>query len=880
MKLIKIFITTTLFTLQSTTQAVAIFGAGASVSPIHKNLLMLSQVDTNAANAGTYLLQQVDHNEDTFNEIRKNRILGTSDPFVDMEKTLANAGCVGDRKSSSPADDQIDQVTKMEISMSRYGNACRDTLYSVDLNEGAKEKINVNQYCDCVTNVTDTVTEEQSFIPNSDQAYKNKLYSAIVASRVYNLLDLIRDNAGRLERYRHKLSIRDENFDRFTCTKSDIDKISQKIESCFSPQVRDAIDKKIGYNLDNLLKTNAEGDAKQRLNQLFTNSNSDIDEYFDERIAAENVTLDARGGSKRRQFIDLFIVKFNEQRIGGEGYSKDYKDDLKAYIYNNKIFSREFYSFREKEIAKTDKLSRSLYYQTNGKEGRLDYADQIFTAEEEEQFLIQYVSFFSSKFMKSMVRDADDFEQVSKALKDIKSDDTDTKRFIFDSLMNHLTGLKEEVISECESRIEELEYTCDPTKVDDVMKSVSAVEFTEANELFGGNDIATANFYCSAVDKGEISQTVAGGYGNFTSTYDPALVFDEVRGSHGQQIASLRESYEKGGLANAFNNNSKASSTIDNISNDAIDDGAFSQTAEYLNKKYNANSQNRAMANDSQIAQVSQAQVVNNQTSVASNNVTTKHEAVERDLQSEVDKIEEKLSSTETGDTEAQELRKQLRELKEQLASVAKNALAVNEESSKNRERVAASEQAFNEDASYNGVHNSGYTGAVNSHSQVRAVATAGAGGSRGSGSASIGASSSAGMAAVASSLGPAEMASGLSLSSSTGSDILSVSDNRIGKQDRKRVADAISEGSNRVVLADGQTYFIGHDDNGNVILSQSKDALYEVAILPELEGPQLEFDQIKKLDNAGRSIASEPSEVSSEESIYSKFLNAAEISE
>ena len=883
MKLIKIFITTTLFTLQSTTQAVGVFGAGIGTgsvaAPIHQNLLMLSQVDTVVADAGTFLLEQVDQNEDTFNEIRKNRILGTSDPFVDMEKTLAKAGCVGDRKSSSPADTQIDQVTQMEISMSRYGNACRDTLYSVDLNEGAKEKIEVKQYCECVSNVTTSVTQEQSLIPNSDEAYKNKFHSAIVASRVYNLLDLIRDNAGRLERYRHKLSIRDKNFDRFTCTKSDIDKISQKIESCFGPQVRDAIDKKIGYNLDNLLKTNAEGEAKKRLNQLFTRSNTDIDEYFDEKIAAENVALDGKGGSKRNQFIDLFIVRFNEQRIGGEGYSKYYKDDLKAYVYNNKIFSREFYSFREREIAKTDKLSRSLYYQTNGKEGRLDYADQIFTAEEEDQFLIQYVSFFGSKFMKSMVRDADDFEQVTKALKEIKNEGVDTKNFIFDSLMNHLTDLKEEVISECESRIEELEYTCNPSNFDDVMKSVSAVEFTEANELFGGNNIETANFYCSAVDKGEISQTVASGYGNFTSTYDPALVFDEVRGSHGQQIASIRESYEKGGLANAFNNGAKASSGIDNVARDSVDDGAFSKTAEYLNKKY-TNTQGAGVNPESQMTTMGQAQVAQVQTNTISSATDTKHERVEREIENQVEKIENQLATNVNDDTEAQELRKQLRELKEQLANVAKNALAVNEESSKKRERSPASEQVFNDDASYNGVHASGYAGPASSHSLVRAQASAGASGGRGGGGASIGASASTGMAAAASALGPQEMASGLSLSNSARSDVLSVSDNRIGKQDRKLVADAISKGSNRVVLADGQTYFIGHDDNGNVILSQSKDALYEVAMLPELEGPQLEFDQIKKLDNAGRSIASEPSEVSSEESIYSKFLNAAEISE
>ncbi|MFG1504609.1 hypothetical protein [Halobacteriovorax sp. ZH5_bin.2] len=883
MKLIKIFITTTLFTLQSTTQAVGVFGAGVGLgsgaAPIQQNLLMLSEVDTVLADAGTFLLEQVDHNEDTFNEIRKNRILGTTDPFVDMEKSLAKAGCVGDRKSSSPANNQIDQVTKMEISMSRYGNACRDTLYSVDLNEGAKERIEVKQYCECVSNVTTSITQEQSLIPNSDEAYKNKFHSAIVANRVYNLLDLIRDNAGRLERYRHKLAIRDKDFDRFTCTKSDIDKISQKIESCFGPQVKNAIDKKLGYNLDNLLKTNAEGEAKKRLNQLFTRSNSDIDEYFDEKIAAENVALDARGGGKKNQFIDLFIVRFNEQRIGGEGYSKYYKDDLKAYVYNNKIFSREFYSFREKEIAKTDKLSRSLYYQTNGKEGRLDYADQIFTAEEEEQFLIQYVSFFSSKFMKSMVRDANDFEQVTKALKDIKNDDVDTKKFIFDSLMNHLTDLKEEVISECDSRIQELEYTCDPSNFDEVMKSVSAVEFTEANELFGGNNIETANFYCSAVDKGEISQTVASGYGNFTSTYDPALVFDEVRGSHGQQIASIRESYEKGGLANTFNNGPKVNTGIENVATDSLDDGAFSKTAEYLNKKY-TNTQGGGINPESQMTTMGQTQVAQVQTNAISSTSDTKHERVEREIENQVEKIENQLATSVNDDSEAQELRKQLRELKDQLANVAKNALAVNEESSKKRERFPASEQVFNDDTSYNGVHASGYAGTASSHTLARAHASAGTSGGRGGGGASIGASASAGMAAAASALGPQEMASGLSLSSSARSDVLSVSDNRIGKQDRKLVADAISNGSNRVVLADGQTYFIGHDDNGNVILSQSKDALYEVAILPELEGPQLEFDQIKKLDNAGRSIASEPSEVSSEESIYSKFLNAAEISE
>ncbi len=883
MKLIKIFITTTLFTLQNTTQAAAILGvAGGSFStPLQQNLLMLSEVDTVIADAGIYLLEQVDHNENTFNEIRKNRILGTSDPFVEMEKSLAKSGCVGDRKSSSPADNQIDQVTKMEISMSRYGNACRDTLYSVDLQEGAKEKINVEQYCGCVSNVTATVTQEQVLVPNSDEAYKSKFHSAIVASRVYNLFDLIRDNAGRLERYRHKLAIRDKNFDRFTCTKSDIDKISQKIESCLSPQVRNAIDKKLGYNLDNLIKTSTEGEAKQRLNHVFTKSNTEIDDYFDEKIAAENVALDGNGGSKRNQFIDLFIVRFNEQRISGEGYSKYYKDDLKAYVYNNKIFSREFYSFREREIAKSDKLSRSLYYQTDGKEGRLDYANQVFTAEEEDQFLIQYVSFFGSKFMKSMVRDADDFEQVTKALKEIKNQGVDTKSFIFDSLMNHLTDLKEEVISECESRIEELEYTCDPSNFDDVMKSVSAVEFTEANESFGGNDIETAEFYCSAFNKGEIPQTIAGGYGNFTSTYDPALVFDEVRGSHGQQIASVRESYEKGGLANAFNNNSKSNSNIENVSADAIDDGAFSQTAEYLNKKY-TNTQNTGMAQSSQMATMGQAQVAQVQTNTASQVNETKHERVEREIENQVEKIENQLASSVNDDQEAQELRKQLKELKEQLANVAKNALAVNEESAKRKERSIASEQNFADERALGhfGSSSSAYPHSGAAPSSVRGGASVGSTSGRGGGASIAGAGTSGSASSISAALGAADMVSGLSLSSNTRSDVLSVSDNRIGKQDRKLVADAISKGSNRVVLADGQTYFIGHDDDGNVILSQSKDALFEVAMLPELEGPQLEADQIKKLDNAGRSIASEASEVSSEDSIYSQFLNAAEISE
>ncbi|EPZ51096.1 hypothetical protein M902_2697 [Bacteriovorax sp. BAL6_X] len=880
MKQFKFFITTTLFTLQSVTQAVGVLGAaggGSSIAPIQENLLMLSEVNTGAADAGSYLLQQVAENEDTFQEIRMSRILGSGDPFVGIENSIINIDCSGSRKTITPTSGQIEQVSKMEISMSRYGNACRDTLYNIDLQQGAKEKIDFKQYCNCINNVSMTVEQKSPNINSTYGAFKNKFHSAIVANRLYNLFDLIKDNAGRLEKYRKYLTIKDKNLDRFTCSKSDIDKISQRIQSCLGPEVSEAIDSKFGFDFETLVSMDNESKARQRLEDIFDKSNLEIAGYFDDKIASENLSLAKKKRSKKNKFIDLFIIDFNEQRISGNGYSREYMNNLKTYIYNHENFSREFYSFREKEIKNTDKLSRSLYYQTNGKDGRLDYADQVFTAEEENQFLIQYVSLFGSKFMKTMVRDANDFEQVSKALKEIKNNNIETKNFIYDSLRKHIKELKEEVITECDNRIRELEYTCDPSKLDDVMKNISAVEFTEANEIFGGNDIEVAEYYCSSIDNGEISQAVAGGYGSFGTSDDPASVFDEVRGRHGQQIASLRESYEKSGVANTFNSG-KRHTSFEHNSQEGLDNNAFAQTAEYLNKKYSDNSRSSSVEAQSTITTIPEAQVNNSTSQSVSNVVSTKDERVDRNIENQVDKIENQLASNTNDDTEAQELRKQLRALKEQLANVAKNALAVNEESTKKRERHPASEQPINENSTNNGMNASSYAGPSNFQSQARAVASTGTVGSRGISSMSTG--SSSGAAAIVSSLGPAEMTSGLSLSSSTRSDVLSVSDNRIGKQDRKLVADAISQGSTRVILADGQTYFIGHDDNGNVILSQSKDALYEVAIVPELEGPQLEIDQIKNLNNAGRSIASEPSEVSSEDSIYSQFLDAAEISE
>lgn len=112
--------------------------------------------------------------------------------------------------------------------------------------------------------------------------------------------------------------------------------------------------------------------------------------------------------------------------------------------------------------------------------------------------------------------------------------------------------------------------------------------------------------------------------------------------------------------------------------------------------------------------------------------------------------------------------------------------------------------------------------------------------------------------------------------SNSNTSDSIKLDDKTINSLDRNLVHEALQNGSNLVVLANGVTYFIDHDEDGNVILSESSKEL-EALAFSSFMGPPIPVAVKSEQEIAERSIASEPLEEYQEESIYSKFLNAAE---
>lgn len=763
----------------------------------------------------------------------------------------------------------LNEITNLERELKDTVYACSYDLYSLDYEiSGETKKINIDQYCGCVERTTKKKKENFSLPSDSFEAFKNKSYPNIIASRVHDLFKLIESNSYNFEEYAKQYHVENGNELSFSCTKKDISKISKKISSCFNKDVVSAIDEKIDFSVDQVGGLYKDAKVRSRLEHIFNSSSDHVDKFFAEQEVFSVDKVDSA--------VNLFYHDFiNREDFGLLQLDDEYLDKVRTFIKNKPEFRNDFYSYRQKAINEADEDNRIRYYQSNGKTGTLNYKGRDFTKKDEYNFVVGYLSTFNMKFLQTAIDEFKSEEEANKFLNELRFSNDYNSINKANSLFNKtVNSSNKDLIDECQERIEALEFACNPENIDSVMEEVSAVEFTKVNENFGGQDIFAANYYCGAIGE-RIDEKVAGSFGKvYRSTADTTAIFNDIESTYTEKVASYSRSSGNNvatmDVVKKFGNQND----LTNSTSTATQQSGFDQTADMLannlNKEQNPsqqlNNQNHinAIAAQNSIQEVPQ--------SVKETPARVENEKIVVQESFDDSKADKELNSIQDG------LRQQIRELQNQVAQFSKNALEGVTDNSNHDKKVKSSLKDNNTQdvTSYNPFQNfigsGGHLAAGGSTQGVQVVRGSGASSSSAPSAHSF-SNSSTSSNAINSSAG----ANSIRLSSnSTTSDSIKLDDKTINSQDRNLVHEALQNGSNLVVLANGVTYFIDHDEDGNVILSESSNELKALAF-SSFMGPPIPVAVKSEQEVAGRSIASEPLEEYQEESIYSKFLNAAE---
>ncbi len=817
------------------------------------------------------LQQQIEHYQNVFDHSRRSQSIDYNNPTSNMSELppsvlsksiFSNSGdCFG---SVVPQQTPLNVVTDLEDDLKDRAYACRYDLYSFDTEKPSEKKINVDQYCRCVDKVAATSPEKFVIPDNSFEAFKSKSYNSIMANRVYDLFNLIESNAFSFNKYKEQYHINNGASPDFSCTESDIDKISEKIKGCFNTDIKNALDEKFELSFSAKGFRDGDGnlkDAKIRLTHIFDNATDRVNEFYGS---------DNRRVSDSSQIIDLVYNEFNKESHGVDKFSDEYLGRVKNFIESNELFRHEYYGHRQKAIAEADEDNRIRYYQTRGNEGTLNYKERIFSTKDENDFIISYLTTLNINFLKNVVNNFDDLEEVSNFLNDLdKSENLTVKRKANSIFWKTIHNSNKELVDECKDRIEALEYACDPANTDEVMEGITAVEFSKSNENFGGQDIFSAKYYCGSVGTA-IDTKVASSYGKvYRSTADTSTIFNDIKTSYSNEIASFSES----GTKNKSSLVDSSFTTNKQPITEEITDNTFDQSAEYLSK----NLEQRENLPNQMDGQNLASSIVQN------NSIKSSRDETYSDNKDEISDViidqDEKITSDSTDqlrDTE-NSLRKQISELQNQVAEFTKNVnnrkKSQRDKPSNTKKAASASNELENPfNRSSNNISRS--SGAIIPSVSNIAPGPPATASSRSASSGSFSSSTSSGTASGTSSI---VNNGGMKLvANSNNAQTIKLDDNVINSQDRKLVKEALQSGSNIVVLANGVTYFIEHDENGNVILSESSEELEAIAF-SSFVGPRLpmQANEIKQV--AGRSIASEVIEKTDEDSIYMKFLNAAE---
>ncbi len=857
-------------------------GAQYSPSPTYNepssNGLYLRAVET--------LQDQYDENSTVMFNMRFSNFVNVDTPLI----------CPGLQYGSSPDTLQLNQFASNNNDVVDAIFNCTNKLKTTG--RFYTEESKIIDFCGCV----DRFKPKDLVLPSDvDEIYRQIDKIARPQILANSLAKFFEDLETMDKRYRHGLN--GSQSIGFNCSDKKIDEMSERINGCFDSEALKLVDiqKNFDVNEDDYEKgkylsfltsdkARRKKLAKDRLGQYFSKIRGDREKW------AESTASSINWQEHQQKFAKIFLVDVFKAQFDFEK-NKDFSLDTEAireYASTSPVLSHDYYAFMDDERAKVIKSTSDWTSEQN-------YSSMQMLEKEGENYLNEQFGLMMFRKLTNHFKKKGIFEKFIKLSQGAVNGDERALRnlsFLANHSFREIVDRENEAI--CNNTIDRLEKICDAENSNEYYKNnLSLSTFVNSLGYFSENNtvaVKDSALYCHAWKNGAIDSKAA--TAGDLSDNDISII---------SSSAIFPPSGSIGGTAKLDDNNDHSNSGLVDLDNPGaplggMDDAAIQAAvgASEAGNDYNFdeaanlfdNMNNQQQANDFPDSNVMDSQSL--QSMVTDPNVSTeKMIQAKSDIEAEVKSVEAEIKENEKSNAVSTEQLKQNEELKAQLAalkaqinqlntSIAKKADTDREESEAPVD-VAVQAPTKRSSSSFNSFAGSGNrnTGQANNARTFTASNSAGGIGGAAAAAGSSFSSAGAGVAGInkLGATGGLGLTSGSGASGARSYSAGVISDN-IAKSDQKLVAQAISEGSNSVVLADGRVYYIGQDEDGNVILSETAEEVLAGVLGPEEEGPQLPVKKEEKSEEAKRSIASEKEEGTAEESIYSKFLNAAEIAE
>ncbi|MFG1485427.1 hypothetical protein ABMA77_05115 [Halobacteriovorax sp. RZ-1] len=784
---------------------------------------------------------------------------------------------------------------------------CSDDYLTIDEDPfSITPKVDPQKFCNCANKITHSDEQEEE-LGQKDviDNFSDKIYEKVVAHRVKEFKDFLESARVRFDEFDKHSNVNDP----YSCSGQNIENLSNKLKSCFAGRLGDAIDKKLELDSSDdmiglhfmttipaLGNSSRQSRAKNRLEQIF--------EDIDKNVSGQRQMF-TTDEEKLKEFANIFILEYSQHKRGPLGFPRSYVARLNKYIYSDPVMYGAYQDFRKQELDVTDKTLRAKANLENKSYGwGSSFVDNMYISQvQEDMLMLQFATSISSQTLPRLLDGSSkaSLSEISNALNALETKNDQGAKVMGDMYNVIRNQHEDELRATCRQKIEALEKDCNSSPKE-IMSSLSLEEFVAINDTNSEDVSLNSRKYCLALDMGVTNENAAKLASSVVS--DSQKVLEQIKGSYDpttglatNKVKSDDDSKLDGGLGGFVERANTAGDIINNGQDSGVaNDGSsseynFDEAAQFL-ESYN--SSNSAVANSSFTSSnvidsnSLQSMIQNPTTSVKS--LEDVRSRVEDEAEAIAKEIEENQSSTAVSTDEASqsaELKAELAALKAQIAELNSAITSKNESSDptddpEREKRIAAQRNKVMS----NIAANSGFGGGrrdTSASGSPRAVQQASGGSNIPTNSGASGAGSISSAGSGVSGINRLGATGGLGLtsgSSSSRANSGAVAGDNIAKSDQRLVAKAIAEGSNSVVLADGRVYYIGHDEDGNVILSETAEEVLASVPGPEQEGPQLPTPKAE--DGPKREIASEGEETKApgEDSIYSKFLDAAEINE
>lgn len=747
-----------------------------------------------------------------------------------------------------------------------------------------------NDFCGCVFKNNNEsgnypVTKEGVY-RELNRKYRDPVMANKVGQFLTKLKSLIRIQAREIVKSPGGYQLSD--FSDSACSPK---KVASKLSKCFSNEATKIIDDSYNLASGNAITEffkSREATAENRIKQVFEDSIDKLNKstYREER-GEERM-------QKQEKFVNLFVSKFmfkdfKNPDVVKEVFNTSYLAQIEEYVLSNPEIREDYTMFIATESQKLKKAPGEEVFLTSEMKAILNgqFALTI------HKSIIDNVGSLGNERFKQFIDD------VRVTTDEDASEDkrrSALRNVAHLGLKNYRDTANRLSLENCEAELDKLEFACDESNANEFFhNNVSLNDFIGSVGVGDDNTevpIEASGLYCHAVEIGAVDKSVA-----INENLTPATSFSSLSSERifNKKINISNISDSKAG-ASAYSGVDGASNAANIINGDIAGeniDGVLSTGTDAETYNFDKAANMFDSMSKSGGSMFSDSSVIDSDSlaSMVSSPSTTAEDMgqVKSRVEDKLEEVEGEISRNERSNAisteqlkENEELKSELAALKEQLAQINS---AISEKSKEGSVVDSAPQEATSEERQASRTNPAVFSGSSRRDSSyspapTRAQAAASAAVSVPTASSIGSAISSAG--AGVSGISKLGATGGLGFTATTSSASVGgrISGESIAKVDQSLVAKAISEGSNIVVLADGRVYYIGQDEDGNVVLSESAEEVLAGVVGPEEEGPQLPDEVAKPEGAASREIASEPEENSGEDSIYSKFLNAAEIDE